>query len=304
MRRALVIAGRSFVGRNICFELNARGFEVFATVRKSPKLDLTERVCDITDRDCVFRLIRDVAPDHVVQCAGVTDPNQAALAQNVHVDGTSNVLAALREYAPEASFLALGSAAEYGPAPVESLPLDEDYVPQPIGTYGETKLAQTHVVQQAAANCQRAVVLRPFNILGPGLPETYFAAGLASRLRELPPTPQEFEIFNPHATRDFVDVRDVARAVGLLLEQPPEPADSVVFNVCSCTQTTILAVAEFMGQLAGGHRPKPAGHETSRGGISFSQGSFEKLNKHCQWQPEFEWQQSIRDLWAAVTEDP
>jgi NDP-hexose 4-ketoreductase len=313
MRRALVIAGNSFVGRHIQAELRSNSFDVIGTVRcktpatSSSSSSSSSAICDVTDPANVAQVLRDIQPDCVVQCAGVTSAQDAELARQVHVDGTTNVLNALREHVPEASFVAIGSAAEYGPTPLEHLPLGESFEPRPASVYGETKLAQTRLVEQSAADGMTAYVVRPFNIIGPGLPLTYFAAGLAERLRLLSKSePEEFEVFNVNATRDFVDVRDVARAIRLLLSHPaeaqgdrPEASDSIVYNVCSNTQTTMLAVASFMGELAGGHKPVGAGEADSRSGISFSQGSFDKLRNRCQWQPEIDWQTSIRDLWNA-----
>lgn len=302
MQRALVIAGYSFVGRHLAGEFRNSGFDVTITARRVNPGDQSARACDILDRSSVEHVIRLVRPDVVIQCAGITDPNHEELARQVHIAGTTHVLEAVREYASESVFVALGSAAEYGPASVSALPLNETYEPQPGGTYGETKLAQTKLVERAAAAGQRAYVVRPFNIIGPGLPAFYFAAGLARRLREFgDATPREFDVFNAQATRDFIDVRDVARAVRLLCVTRPTPGDSIIYNICTDTQTSLLAVAEFMGNLAGGHWPSPAGQLDSRSGISFSQGSFEKLKRDCDWKPEIDWRTSIRDLWNATT---
>ena len=308
MSRVLVIAGQSFVGSHIVDALNtsrpindvdpATQFEVYATTRRATSAASSESICDITDRAQVDRIINEIRPDCIVQCAGVITADQPENAQRVHIDGTQNVVHAILDHVPNCLLVALGSAAEYGPAPADALPLDETYTPHPASSYGETKLAQTRIIEQATKDGLAAYVLRPFNIIGPGLPATYFAAGLANRLRAIGnAAATEFDLFNPQATRDFVDVRDVARAVRRLLTPRSKPVDSIIYNVCTGLPTPLVDVAKFMGQLAGCHKPKAAGEAKSRGGISVSQGSYQKLHRACGWEPTIGWQTSIEDLW-------
>src|SRR5437899_1722957 len=70
----------------------------------------------------------------------------------------------------------------------------------------------------------RVFTVRPFNVIGPGLPDHYFAAALARRLFQMRSCgePGPFPVMNLDATRDFVDVRDVADALaGLLSDATP-----------------------------------------------------------------------------------
>jgi NDP-hexose 4-ketoreductase len=299
MPRALVIAGESFVGKYVVAELRNHGFDSLVTTRCTSQTQPASSICDVTDSTSIDAVVREHQPDVLVNCAGIITADQPELAQRVHVDGTKHVVDAIKQFAPKCALLSLGSAAEYGPADVLDLPLYETYPPEPASSYGGSKLEQTRVVEQAVVDGLTAYVVRPFNIIGPGLPSTYFAAGLASRLLKLDSDQVvEFEVFNPNATRDFVDVRDVARAIRLLLTVQPKH-DSIVYNICTDRQTSLTEVAELMGDLAGGHRPKPAGEADSRGGISYSQGSYAKLKKYCSWEPKIEWQTSIRDLYRA-----
>jgi|GEM_PF-366291 len=329
MPKALVIAGTSFIGRHVCDHLQAIGCEVVATSRRAPvNLPVECITCELTDRVSVEAAIRNSAPDWIIQCGGATssrDPRELYL---THVDGTLNVLEAAREFAPSAAICLFGSAAEYGPVAAERLPVSEDCPCQPTTFFGASKLAQTHLAQAAAAtNNQQIVIVRPFNVIGPGLPDFYFASSLARRLLKLKsegaPPGTLFDVFNADSTRDFIDVRDVAGAVSTLLRglayaktAHPQIMSGDVFNLATGIETPLLNAATLLGELAGGYEPQPAGAVESRGGIVRSIGDTSKLRQT--WTsflgtsspaatapcfPQFSWQTSIRDMWSFMTKN-
>src|SRR5207302_3171258 len=122
----------------------------------------------------------------------------------------------------------------------------------PVSMFGATKLSQTNLAMAAAAAWElRVTTLRPFNLLGPGLPAHYFAGAFARRLleeRARRPSDEvgvaEVTVSNANATRDFVDVRDAAAAIIAAAEHPPAAGRGVIYNVATGTETSILAVAE------------------------------------------------------------
>ena len=327
MPKALVIAGTSFIGRHVCDHLRAIGCEVVATSRRAEANGRGETVyCELTDAASVERAIKDSAPDWIIQCAGATSSRDPDELFRTHVDGTANVLAAARIYASDASFCIFGSAAEYGPVAERHLPVSEECVCEPTTPFGQSKLAQTHLAQAAAATSgQKIVIVRPFNVIGPGLPDFYFAASLARRLLKLKadgaPSGTEFEVFNANSPRDFIDVRDVAAAVAALLcrldlvaNDDSNVVSGSVFNLATGIETSLMDVATLLGELAGGYVPKAAGEVESRGGIVRSVGDASKLREVCLMpvdstcpsaaetgSPQFSWQTSIADMWAVMT---
>lgn len=301
-RSVLVFAGASFIGRHIVERLTAEGCAVTMTSRRRGQ----GLLCDLTNREQVIAAIREAQPDWIIQCGAATSTTDPRQLYPVHITGTLNVLEAVKEHAPEARLLIMGSAAEYGPVGPERLPVTEGCEADPPSFFGASKLAQTQLARAAAAtNRLRVTVVRPFNVIGPGLPDFYFAKSLALRLAAMAKNGQAagtpFEIVNADATRDFVDVRDVARAVEALLASDVSPAGSAeVFNICTGTETSLLDAARLLGELAGGLIPQPAGSAASRGGIVRSVGSCGKLQQRTGWSPQWTWQQSLRDLWAEV----
>lgn len=304
MPRALVIAANSFIGRHICKKLEAHHAQVVRT-RRAPDDSNQFIACDLTDAAAVSHAIERSQPEWIIQCGAATASRDARELYQTHVFGTLNLLEAVALHAADARVLLMGSAAEYGALPLEWLPLTEDRLPNPSSVFGASKLAQTQLAQALAAEKRlRVASVRPFNVIGPGLPDIYFAASLAKRLiaaRASQPATTEFDVTNATATRDFVDVRDVASACLALLERGPfSPGRCEIFNIATAQETTLLDMASHLGRLAGGLTPCAAGEHQSRGGITRSAGSSQKLHQATDWRPSIRWQDSLRDLWTAL----
>jgi GDP-4-dehydro-6-deoxy-D-mannose reductase len=292
---ALVLAGNSFVGRHLCRRLRDSGMAVVSTGRGEDM-----GYCDIGDRQSVRTVLENVAPDYVFQCAAATSPNATAQEMyGVHVTGTLNVLRAAAEFAPSAVLVFLGSAAEYGAVEDLYLPINEEHPKKPASPFGASKAAQTQWALTAAVEWQlRVIVARPFNLLGPGLPEHYLAAALATRLLREGATASPLPVANADATRDFVDVRDAAEALVAMTERAaPLPGKPCVFNIASGRETAVMDIARTLCELHGGRSAVPLGAAASRSQILRSCGDASRLRRATGWQPRVAWRQSLRDMW-------
>jgi GDP-4-dehydro-6-deoxy-D-mannose reductase len=307
MTTALVFAGRSFVGRPIVRALRRAGVRAVGTVRGGAEPP-DALACDLTDTPRVEAILAEVRPDWIIQCAAATKGNDPHEHYAVHVAATLGLLGAASRRVPAATVLLFGSAAEYGPVDASAFPVNEDQPPRPTGFFGTSKLAQTHLAVAASAEWKiPVVVVRPFNVIGPGLPQHYFAASLAARLRRLAGEGRlgPFEVANLHATRDFVDVRDVADAVvSLLAAGVAVPGEMRLFNIATGVETPLRSVAELLGELAGGFMPVEGGKAASRGGASRSCGDAGRLRSAIGWRPRVGWEQSVRDMWADTPSSP
>jgi nucleoside-diphosphate-sugar epimerase len=302
MTTALVLAGNSFIGSHLCRRLHQAGIAVAAAARHGNAAVGLE-TCDLTAPDQVDSLLARLKPDWIFQCAGATHANDPKELYRLHVAGTLGLLGAVCRQVPAARVILLGSAAEYGPVPPIALPVGEDYPASPTSFFGASKLAQTQAAAAAANEWQLSIlVARPFNVIGPGLPAHYFAAALAERLEQarLTTGEGEFPVVNAEATRDFVDVRDVAEAlVRLVTHAAPPAGTSAVYNIASGQETTVRAVAAKLCCLAGDFRVVDAGAGQSRSSISRSCGDSSKLRRATGWTPHVGWERSIDDLWRA-----
>jgi dTDP-L-rhamnose 4-epimerase len=138
-------------------------------------------------------------------------------------------------------------------------PIPEHAATDPRNVYAATKLHQEHLAQAFSRETGVPVTaLRYHNVYGPGMPRDTPYAGVAAIFRsalEAGRAPLVFE--DGGQQRDFVHVRDVARAnVLALTADAPVPG---AFNVCSGTPRSVGEMARALhAALAGdGDPPDP-----------------------------------------------
>lgn len=294
MNPALVIAANSFLGRHLCNRLTAAAIPFRPAGRSRLPGFLP---CDLTNVEQVESILANVRPQWIFSCAGATAQQSRAEMIALHVHGTQNLLRAVERHVPDCVVVLFGSAAEYGRQ--ISLPINEDAEPNPTSAYGQTKLEQTMLAQLFAAERGLKVHnLRPFNMLGPGIGPNYFAGAFCDRLLDARRTHSRdpMSVTNPHATRDWIDVRDVADAAVRLAAEVP--ATGQIVNVATGIETPVLAVADALCRAAGEFRAITAEGSVSRSGIDRSCGDASRLRKLLKWSPAFNWRISATETWS------
>ena len=212
----MVTGASGFVGGHLIEALLGDGWRVRALVRPSSRLRWipTERV------ELATRGLDDPAAytgvDVVFHLAAVTAAVDTAEYARVNVDGTRQVLDAMRTAAPDAFMVFCSSQAAAGPS-LNGRPATEVGPPAPIGPYGASKLAAERLL--AASDC-RHVVVRPPAVYGPRDVDILAAfklarAGVAMRLG---PSGQRLSL---------VHVRDLAR--GLMAAATAQHARGVYY---------------------------------------------------------------------------
>jgi dTDP-L-rhamnose 4-epimerase len=142
-------------------------------------------------------------------------------------------------------------------APLVAEAVGEDAPLDPRNVYAATKLHQEHLCAAFARETRATVTaLRYHNVYGPRLPrDTPYAGVAALFVSELAAgrPPRVFE--DGDQLRDFVHVRDVARANRLALELAGPVAGPL--NVCSGTPRSVGARAAALCDAAGPGAPRP-----------------------------------------------
>jgi dTDP-L-rhamnose 4-epimerase len=132
----------------------------------------------------------------------------------------------------------------------ESTPAD------PRNVYAATKLHQEHLCDLWGRGAGATVVaLRYHNVYGPRMPRDTPYAGVASIFRSALAAGRPPQVFEDGGqTRDFVHVRDVARANVLALTAD---AGSGAYNIASGTPHTVLDMATALAGAFGDGAPQP-----------------------------------------------
>lgn len=174
-----------------------------------------------------------------------------------HVGLTLGVLMAAARAGSIEKVLVLGSAAEYGLVREDQLPIREDRVPAPGSAYGYAKLAESRLALLSPDILGvPALVARVFNPVGPAQGRNYLCGSLVAQFRTMIETGkvQPLSVGALPPIRDFVDVRDVAEALGYLLLKG---SVGEIYNVGSGSGTRVNQVIELLSELTGLHPPVP-----------------------------------------------
>lgn len=261
--RVLVTGGAGFIGTHLVQALLQAGDEVlviddFSTSDRERLIPVFTQfgpgTCDhvnITDRelleawfaantsskplDCIYHL--------AARASIVPSVKQPRLYHDVNVTGTLNVLEMARRYnVPRFIHAASGSC--YGIP--RKVPTDEQCPVQPLYPYAMTKLmGEQYALHFGSLYAMRVVSLRLFNVFGPRMCLSGGYGGLFSTI-----LPQYFNgkpvvtIGSGQQKRDFVHVRDVARAF-LLAGRHPSP-DVRVFNIGSGRNISVNEILHLL----------------------------------------------------------
>lgn len=237
------------------------------------------------------------APDIVVNCASATGDDTVTLAE-VNTRGPAVLCAALLAAAPAARLVHLGSAAEYGPG-TAGTPVNESAPTRPVDPYGATKLAGTVMVTASGLD---AVVLRVSNPVGPGAPPAVLPGRVAALLREAGQDPDAvLRLGGLSAHSDFVDVRDVARAVVLAATAPgPLPP---VLNIGGGRAVPVHAMVSGLAVKAGfrgriEESPAGTGGTARSAAVSWQCSDITAAEETLGWRPSHSLDDALAALWA------
>lgn len=200
---------------------------------------------DVLDAGALGEAVRE--GDAIVHLAAESSVaaswEDAFRAWRVNVDGTVNVLAAVRAERPDARVLVASTCEVYGNA--SRIPTPEDERVAPVSPYAASKAAAELACGVSGLD---VVVARATNHEGPGRDDR-FAVG--SWTRQIARLEAEgggtLRAGDLSAERDLLDVRDVCRAYRLLLDRSV-PAGT--YNVASGETVTMAHVMELLVGLA------------------------------------------------------
>jgi UDP-glucose 4-epimerase len=294
--RVLVTGGAGFIGSHIAEAYLAADWEVVVLddlsrghQRNVPSGARFVRA-DIRSPEARKLLADDgftVLNHHAAQIDVRVSVDEPALDASINVVGLANLLEGAGAGGVKRVVFASSGGVVYGDP--EVVPTPETAPKGPISPYGVSKLSGEYYLRALAAlRGFEAVAMRYANVFGPRQDpksEAGVVSIFVSRLLEKRP----LTVFgNGLQTRDYVFVRDVARA-NVLASTAPVPAgtniDDTAFNIATGRQTNVLELAELVGKVMG-QKPTIEMAPARPGELFRSSLDIAKAGRVLGWKPQ------------------
>jgi UDP-glucose 4-epimerase len=281
-KSVLVTGSSGFIGRHLVDRLRAEGARVF-------RFDITEGK-DITQ----WKDWKDIAKaDIVFHLAAVTfvPAAQANPRATYHINliGTINALEYCRLHGAKIIFA--GSYVYGNPA---YLPIDEKHPINPTNPYARSKVAGELLCRAYSEDfAVRCVVLRPFNIFGPGQRGEFLIPEIVAQIQ----SSRQVTLKDLTPKRDLLYISDAVdaymRAAGY------EGSLFDVFNIGYGKSFSVREIAETLIRLSGKHMELASLETKRRGEISETVADIRKANELLNWKPVVAIEQGLREVLQA-----
>jgi GDP-4-dehydro-6-deoxy-D-mannose reductase len=300
MTTALVTGAAGFIGRHLMRALRERGAIRIVGADLRPPGDVVHdawHLANLADAAVVRQLVAAEAPAAVFHLMGqVRGPDAAIRSSNV--ESARVLLDAVCAEAPRARVILVGSAAEYGAVPRGLQPVRETFAGAPVGAYGRAKREVAALAARYAhERGVHAVLARPANVIGAGIPDTLVVGAIVHRLRAAiaGPPPRSIRIGATDAIRDFVAAGDVADG---FMRAADRGRAGEAYNLCSGEGHT---VADVLGRLCSLAREEVRVRQDAAlmraGEVDALVCSGEKASQELGWHPCTTLDDALRDAW-------
>ncbi len=217
---------------------------------------------------------------------------------SINVNGTLNILESISRLETPPKTLIISSSEIYGQLKPDQVPVTESAALMPVNPYAVSKATVDMMSYQYFKAYGLPIYwARAFSHSGPGQRTVAVLSDWCFQTAkiELGIRQPEISIGNMEVTRDYTDVRDIARGYLTILEkgQPGKP-----YNVCSGKGYRLDDLLDLIISFSSKKIEKvPDPSRLRPVDIPILVGSPERLKSETGWQPRIEIQQTLRDLY-------
>ena len=306
---ALITGITGFQGSHLADYLLDKGIEVSGIARTRSKLDNIKHLGDkihllngdIRDGFSMKKIVEEVKPDYIFHLASQSFVPESWRAPHetlyTNIIGTLNILEAVKEVGSDTVIQIAGTSEEYGFVNPDEVPIKETNPLRPVSPYGVSKVAADLLSQQYHKSYGlNVIVSRCFNTEGPRRGESFVTSYYAKRIAEILKGKREpvLKLGNMEAERDFSDVRDIVRALWLLVNKCNS---GEVYNICSGIPRKVMFVVDYLLELAELGVELVEDPKLLRpSDVPRLQGNCDKFKELTGWNPTIPLKKTLQDL--------
>jgi|BEDMetMinimDraft_2_1075160.scaffolds.fasta_scaffold07501_1 UDP-glucose 4-epimerase len=288
--RVLITGAAGFIGHHVAIYLNKKGYNVLGldnlkngvNANKLTDSGIKLEVLDVLSNKAT-EVIKSFRPDVIIHASALTNVDLSFAKPISYMK--VNCLSTIKIAKLSKRVVFLSSASVYGDP--KFLPINEDHPLNPISPYGASKVCAELSLKTINED---SVVLRLFNVYGIGQNPSY--AGVITKFLERLREGKPLIIYGDgEQTRDFINIRDVVRAIDAIIEKGAKG----VFNVGTGKPVKIKDLAKMIVEIFGTkvgliYKPK------RRGDINNSYADIKKIRDETDWIPQIELKDGIIEL--------
>jgi UDP-glucose 4-epimerase len=295
--KVLVTGGAGFIGSHIVDLLIENGYEICIidnlTHGKKSNINSKAKFYKIDIRNKrILDIFKNEKPEYIIHSAAqisvqksIENPINDA---DININGTLNILEAVRKTDIK-KIIYPASAAIFGEP--EYLPIDEKHALNMISNYGVSKHTVEHYlkVYKKLHNIDY-IVLRYSNVYGERQDSSGEGGVIAIFCKKIINNQSPYIFGDGEQTRDFVYVKDVAKANLMAIN-----CDKIgVFNVCTNTQNSINQLLKYINRVLN-KNINPIYTKERYGDIKNSYMTYEKIFNEIGWKPEYDILEGLKE---------
>jgi len=265
----IIITGDSgMVGSNLKKQLNEFSSEIIPLSR-SEGIDLRDKseIPSFEDVDIIFHLAAKMGVPYSYE-----HPRDMI---SSNFDMTLNMLEIAREHD---SLFIYTSSYLYGEP--EYLPVNEEHKLSPHSPYTQSKLLCEKLIEGYVRDFDiRSIIVRPFNLYGPGLAEGMLMRDIIDQLNS-----GEIQLKNPIPKRDYLFVDDLTELLVSIAEKEYDGYDIV--NAGYGESYSVEEIAEMFKEIAGTNDDITFENTSRKGEVLDVVADISKANNLYDWKPK------------------
>ena len=307
----LVTGAAGYIGSIVTEEIIREGNSVIALDnlkqghREAVSPEATFIQADLADSEKLDELFRRYQIDVVIHLAAesitthsMTDPRKFFLNNVIYGINLLDTMLKHNVF----KFIFSSTAAVYGEP--EKVPIEENNPKKPVNSYGESKLMFERILHwYGHAYGLQFIALRYFNAAGASErfgedhnPETHLIPNVLKvalgQQKKVPLFGTDYPTKDKSCIRDYIHVRDIARAHVLPLKYPEKNRSNRAYNLGNSKGYSVLEVIETARRVTGTEIPVTI-HPGRPGDPAVLVADSELARAELGWQPEFSDLESI-----------
>lgn len=281
--KIVVTGSDGFVGKHLV--------KLLKKEKKNKIFGLDRVQADITDYEQVKKYLGKIKPDQIYHLAGFASGagKDRDLIFRVNVDGTINILKALKEIGRSTRVLLASTAYVYGHTPkcaTEKFPINAK------SFYDQSKIKMEREALKYQYTNIEIVITRASNHTGPGQKIGFVVPDFCLQIAKAK-SGEEIMVGNLSAKRDLFDVRDCVRAYKIVMNKG---VSGEIYNIGTAKVVSIKEILEKLITISGKKISYKFDPERMRpSDIKKNCVNFSKVKK-LGWQPSINLDKILKDM--------